>query len=341
MCVQQLLIGSFSSSYNIILFSNGVQHFALTLSSFQILVSLGRLFERKGGIDGHLQLAVRQPPKDFPGPPQQLLPIHRVIQQFGTRHVGRLANQAQDGKGGDGPRGVAKGHENAPSGQRVDGNVHGRFANAVNDALDTLPTGDLHDARRHVDRFVVLVRGARRLVQQNELVAARLFGNGALADGRRANHLVAADFGHLRGPLAGAAGHAVNETPLTGLDQIGVRRGGQVVRRHALHDARRGHVEADRVGDGQEFGGGYGRVLGVRAKDRVGDALSDGNAGRFGFLGHRRHFAAAFLAADKGQIALVQAFAVVRVNEINAGKLVVDNDTAGFEFGDGKVVFDL
>jgi hypothetical protein len=47
------------------------------------------------------------------------------------------------------------------------------------------------------------------------------------------------------------------------------------------------------------------------------------------------------LAADKGQVAGIQAFAVVGVNEINAGIFVFDNDAAGLEGGRGKVGFDF
>lgn len=200
------------------------------------------------------------------------------------------------------------------------------LTDAVDDGLAAFAVGDLHHALDDVDRRVVLKALARHLVEHDQLVAARLLGDGPLALCARADHLVAAQPRHLRGPLAGAAAHAVDQAPLTRLDQVRVRVVREVVRGEALDDARGRHVEPHAGRHLEQLGGGHGGVLGVGLQDRVGHAVTHLPARRLRLGRERRDLAAALLAADERQLALVHARAVVRVDEVDAGELVLDED---------------
>ena len=72
----------------------------------------------------------------------------------------------------------------------------------------------------------------------------------------------------------GAAGRAVDEHPLSGHAQLGVRVRGEVVRGEALHGQAGGHVEAHALGHAEQLARGHRRVLAVRAEHRVGDAVA-------------------------------------------------------------------
>lgn len=113
------------------------------------------------------------------------------------------------------------------------------------------------------------------------------------------------------------------------------------MRREALHHTTRRNVETDRGRHRQQLGSRNCRVLGVGSKDRVGNPITDADSLRRRFVRDRRDGTTAFLSTDKGQITSVEALAVVRVDEVDASELVLDNDLACLEFGRGKVVFDL
>ena len=134
----------------------------------------------------------------------------------------------------------------------------------------------------------------------------------------------------------------MDEHPLAGLDEARVRAVRQVVRGHALHAAGDRHVEGHLLGHGDDFVGGHGGVFRVRLEHgRVRDAVADLDALGRRLGGDGGDEAAALLAADEGKLALVQAGAVVGVDEVDAGVLVLDEDAAGLELGHGVVVLHL
>mmetsp|Transcript_40398 Transcript_40398/g.121720 ORF Transcript_40398/g.121720 Transcript_40398/m.121720 type:complete len:370 (+) Transcript_40398:450-1559(+) len=318
-----------------------VQDLPLTLSSLQVQMSLGRLIQWEGCVNRHIQLALLQPTENFVRPSDQLLPRGDVIQQFRPGNVRRLSDEAEDGEGGNRPRRVPEGDEDAPVSQGVDGDVHRGLADAVDDALDALPVGNFHDLRHDVHRIVVLVGRAGDFVQNEELVAPEGLSDVLLPLGAGPNDLVSPQLGHLRGPLARPPGDAVDEAPLPGLDEVGVGGGGEVVGREALDDARGGDVEADAVGDRQELGGGDGGVLGVRPEDGVRHLVPHLDALGGGLVTDGGDDAPALLPADEGQVARVHPLAVVRVDEIDAGELVLHNDLPRFEGRTGEVRLNL
>lgn len=191
----------------------------------------------------------------------------------------------------------------------------------------------------HIHRRIVLIRSTRRFVQQNQLITPRLGRHILLSLRRRTNHLIPQYLGHLRGPLTRPTRYSVYQTPLTGLNQIRMRRCRQIMRRHALHDTGRGHIQTNRFRDGQQFASRDCGILGVRSKDGIGDPVAHGHARDV--VGDGRYHTGTFLAADKGEIAFVEAFAVVGVDKVDTGELVLDNDAAGGYGGSGKVGFDL
>ena len=103
-----------------------------------------------------------------------------------------------------------------------------------------------------------------------------------------------------------------------------------------------------RGGSGGRVGAGWERWhrqrwhgLGVRLQDRVAHAVADFEAHLLSLWRRGRDGAAAFLPADKREVARVEAGAVVRVDEVDAGVLVVDEDLAVDDGGHGVVVFHL
>ena len=71
------------------------------------------------------------------------------------------------------------------------------------------------------------------------------------------------------------------------------------------------------------------------------DAVAHLDTLRLGLGGHGGDEAAALLAADERELALVQTAAMVRVDEVDAAVLVLDEDAAGRELRDGVVVLHL
>lgn len=134
----------------------------------------------------------------------------------------------------------------------------------------------------------------------------------------------------------------MDEHPLAGLDEPGVRAVRQVVRGHALHAAGDGDVQGHLLGHRHALVRRHRRVLGVRLKHGgVGDAVAHLDALRLRLGRDRSHEAAAFLPADERELALVQTAAVVRVDEVDARVLVRHEHAAGRQLGDGVVVLHL
>mmetsp|Transcript_9150 Transcript_9150/g.19188 ORF Transcript_9150/g.19188 Transcript_9150/m.19188 type:complete len:373 (-) Transcript_9150:116-1234(-) len=322
-------------------FLDFVENLALRSSGLEVLVSLGGFVERKDGVDGNVELSILQPSEDLFGSPQKLFPGSGVVQKLGSCDIGGLADQAQHGEGGDGPGSVAKGDKDSSLGQGIDRDIDRALSDSVDDALDSGAAGDLHHPLDDVHALVVLEARAGDLVQDDQLVAPQVLGDVGFSLGHGTDDLETTEFRHLGRPLAGSAAHAVNQAPLTGLDQIRVRRRSEVVGRQSLDDARGGNVETDTLRYGQELGGGDGGVLAVGLQNRVGNAVADLDPLRGGLFRDVRYGAASFLSADEGEFTGVQSAAVVGVDKVDARVLVLDNDLAGSHLGSGVIGFDL
>eukprot|EP00964_Phaeocystis_antarctica_P126163 scaffold89881_cov55-Phaeocystis_antarctica.AAC.1 len=293
---------------------------ALALARLEVLVALGRVVEREGHVDGHLELAVLEPAEDLVGAVVELGARARVVEQLGPADEGALADEAEHGEGGHGARGVAEGDEDAALRERVDRDVQGVLADAIDDSVAALAAGHLLDPRGDVDGLVVLVARARHLGQHDELVDAARRAHVLLALGHGADDLVAHRLGHLRRPLAGAAAHAVDEHPLAGHAELRVRVRREVVRGEALHGQAGGHVEPDAVRHAEELAGGHGRVLAVGTEDRVGHTVAHLEALGRGLGRHGGDLAAALLPGNERQVACVQAATVVPGHTRHGGR---------------------
>mmetsp|Transcript_54574 Transcript_54574/g.45953 ORF Transcript_54574/g.45953 Transcript_54574/m.45953 type:complete len:423 (-) Transcript_54574:26-1294(-) len=305
-----------------------VEHLASGFTSLEVFVALAGLVERECLVDCHLERAVTKPLEDISRAVQHFRAIYCVIQQLGPSDVGRLGNKTENGEGRHGTRGVAEGYEDTPPGERVDGDVHGSLADTVDNTLYTLAVCDFHDALRDVHTGVILERGARGLVADDELVNTSGAANSLLALGGGANDLVSLDFGHLGGPLAGTATDTVDEAPFAGLNQVCMRAVDQVVRGHALYNAGSCHVQTALVGHRLQLARGHSCVLGIGLEDRVGYSITDLKAHGLGLRGHSSNDAAALLTTNEGELAFVKAAAVVSVDEVDARKFVLDKHLA-------------
>ena len=316
---------------------DAVQHLARRRAALEVLVALGRLVEREGRVHRDLELAALEPAHDLVRAVEELLAVPRVVQELRPAHEARLGDVAQRRVGRHRAGRVAEGHEDAPLRERAEGHVERRLADAVDHGLAARAVRDLQNFGETVDALVVLVGRARRLVVQDQFINTRGLADVALALGAGPNHLVAADLGHLRRPLARAAPDAMNQHPLARLDElrVGVRR--EVVRRQTLDDARNSHVHGHVVRYGQALGRRHGRVLGITPEDRVRDLVADLDV--LDIRPDGDDLAAALLASHKGQIAGVQARAVVRVNKVDAREGVLHQHLARRDVRHGEVTF--
>mmetsp|Transcript_31659 Transcript_31659/g.97738 ORF Transcript_31659/g.97738 Transcript_31659/m.97738 type:complete len:362 (+) Transcript_31659:452-1537(+) len=303
-----------------------VQHLARRRAGLEVFVAVRRLVEREGRVDGDLELARLEPAHDLVRAGEELLAVPRVVQELRAAHERRLGDVPQRRVRGHGARRVAERHEDAALRERAQRHVERRLADAVDDGLAADAVGDLHDLGEAVDGLVILIGGPRRLVVEDELVDARGLAHGGFAFGACADDFVASDLGHLRGPLARTAADAVDEHPVAGLDELRVRVGREVVRRHALDDTRHRDVHGHVAGHREALGRRHRGVLGVRPEDRVRDLVADGDVRDA--LAHGHDLAAALLAADERQVARVEPRPVVRVDEVDARERVLDEDLA-------------
>jgi len=252
-----------------------------------------------------------------------------------------LPMRRKTGKAGTAPDAFPKETKILSLRQRVDRDVHRALSDSVNHALDSSASGDLHHLCDNVNALVVLKAHAGDLVEDDQFVASKVLGDVRLSLGHGTNDLETTEFRHLGSPLARATTDTVYQAPLTGLDQIGVGRRGKVVGRQSLDDARGGNIEANVIGNGQEFGGRDGRVLAVGLQDGVGHAVTDLDAlgGRlFRDVGYG---ASAFLSAHKRKLAGVQAAAMVGVDEVDSRVFILDDNLTGSHLGGGIIGLDL
>ena len=99
------------------------------------------------------------------------------------------------------------------------------------------------------------------------------------------------------------------------------------MRGEALEDHRRGVFEPDAVGQWHDAPGGRERVRGVGAGgEDEGDAVANGDVGDFGANG--RDNAGALEPERQRQIALIEAAAQLRVEQIDARGLDLDHNLA-------------
>ena len=138
----------------------------------------------------------------------------------------------------------------------------------------------------------------------------------------------------LREQQAGAAGSCVHEARVAGLQRI--RRGGEVVRGHALeHDGRtlfRGHAGWQR----DEPVHGHGDRFRIAAEDAGPGHLIAGFDGGY-TRAHGRDGAGALLPEAARQRDLVRAGALVGVDEVDAGRIDLDDRFARLREGIGYV----
>ena len=316
---------------------DGIEDLALGFASLQIQMAFGGLIQRECSINANIELSILEPTKDLIGAGDQFLSSGDVIQKLGAGNVGGLSDQSQDGEGRNCARGIAERDEDTTVGQTTDGDVHSRLADAINDGLASLSIGNLHNLGNNVHRFVVLIRRSGNLIENKKLITAKLGGNVLLALAAGANHLVSTELGHLRGPLARSTADAMDEAPVSLLDEIGVRRAGQVVSGEALHNTSRGGIKPNALRNGKELGGRNRRILGIRTKDRIGDAITNLDSLGGSLIRNSSDGSATLLSTNKGQIASVQTLAVVRVNKVDTSEVVLHNDLTSLQSRGGKI----
>ncbi len=121
--------------------------------------------------------------------------------------------------------------------------------------------------------------------------------------------------GHLREEQAHAAGSGVHQRGVAGLERIGGV--GEIMRRHALQHGRRRLLHAQALRNLDQLRGGNQSVLRVAADDGGGSDRVAGcesrNAGA-----ELLHRARGFAAGIRGQRGLVDAFAEVDLDEVDA-----------------------
>ena len=132
---------------------------ALALARLEVLVALGRVVEREGHVDGHLELAVLEPAEDLVGTVVELGACARVVEQLRPADEGRLADETEHGEGGDGARGVAEGDEDAALRERAD---------ALRDTLVASPSTPKSTGRTHECDGADSVTSGERLALQHQ-----------------------------------------------------------------------------------------------------------------------------------------------------------------------------
>lgn len=153
---------------------------------------------------------------------------------------------------------------------------------------------------------------------------------------RRRNNLGANRMQHLHKQRAAASSSRMHKRPLARLDigSLADKR----PRRQALEIAGGSHLGGDAVGDRDDIAGIDGSVLGIRAALHVDGLGADGELGGRGARGGN-DFAGGFAAQAQRELRrLVQAAAEVCIDEVDAGKLVADEDLVVGECGHGDVL---
>mmetsp|Transcript_961 Transcript_961/g.2333 ORF Transcript_961/g.2333 Transcript_961/m.2333 type:complete len:401 (+) Transcript_961:39-1241(+) len=320
---------------------NLVEHLSRRLASLEIIVAELHILQIEDLVHAHVELASQQPPEDVVRTLQQLLARHRVVVELGARHERALLDVAQRRVGGNCSRRVSEAHEDATTCERVQRNLPSRSSDSIDDALHALSSRDLLHLRDDVDARVVLVRRSWHLVEHDELVDTRRARDIRLRLAACSNHLVSSNLRHLARPLARSRSGSVDEHPLARLDELRVRAVREVVRRESLHSARHGDGHVEVVRHGKHLGSRHGGVLAVRLEDA---AVRDAVANLAELLSLRADCddgASSLLSPDERELSLVQTAAVVRVNEVDSGVLVFDDDASRRELWRGVVRFDL
>jgi hypothetical protein len=177
---------------------------------------------------------------------------------------------------------------------------------------------------------LVVVDGVHRAVLQRQLALGRAAGGG--------DELQAQRPGPLAGDQAHAAGRGMPQHVVAGLQAFGRQRLlQQVLHRQALEHHAGGGVEGDVVGQLAHLRRGHDARFAVRARrvGGVGGAVTDLQVRDT--LAHRFHHAGAFHAQRQRQRVLVQAGALVDVDEVQPAGVVADADLARAGLAHGHV----
>jgi hypothetical protein len=96
-----------------------------------------------------------------------------------------------------------------------------------------------------------------------------------------------------------------------------------------LYHTRGCNVQSNTVGDGEELGGRYSCVFGIRPEYRVGYAVANLDALSGRFIRYGGYSASTFLSADKRKITRIQTLSVIGIDKVDTGKFVLYNDLTG------------
>ena len=280
-------------------------------------MGLGRILQRIGVVDRHVQFAVDDGREQGVGAFQQFRALADVVVEFRPGRKQRaVIVEFGDREWRHRTRGVAETDEQSArleAGQRT--RKRG-LADAVIDDVAEFVAADLLDAR---DEILVVV--------EDDVIAAigeREVGLRLGADG-------ADDMGAERPrPLAGeqpdAAGGGVDQHPMVRLDLEGLVQ--QVPDRQPLQHQHRALLVGDMVGQLDQFVRRDVPLAGIAAEiEIIGDAVAGMKIGHAG--PDRQNLAGGFIAGDERQSRrLVEAGAIIHVDEVQADGMLADANLA-------------
>ncbi len=278
---------------------------------------VGRLRQREGLVDVDDHLAARDHLEQLGRHRFGFLLIGHVVEQGRARDVQRTAlGQFARREGFHGAGRIAEADHQAAPLQAVERRSKRVLAHRVVDHRHAGPARDLFHTRHDV--LVVVVDDVRGAMRQRQFTLL------LRADG--------ADQLHTKGarPLAGDQAHApgcgVEQDRLAGLQRVG--RAKQVLHRQALQHHGGCRLERDRIRELDDDRGRHHAQVGVGAVGPAGvrDAVARLHVGHA--LAHRLDHARAFLAQAAGQRLRIQAGAKVHVDEVQADRVLAQQDLA-------------
>src|SRR5438034_1327275 len=297
------------------------QHLPRGLASFQQPVRLRRLRERELALDAHRQFSALDPAQHLAGPREQLRARRDVVRQRGPGEEQRaLLAQHLRVERSPRPAGLAVPHRHSPVREAAEALPEGRLPDGIVDHLQ------LGSVRQTLHFSLEVLLG----VQDNVVRADPACQRGLLARRDRAQHPCAPEFGDLTEQETHAARGGVHQACVPRLQGVGRSR--EVVRRHALEHYGGALLRAHAVRQHDDPVGRDDDVLGVRAEQaRIRDALPNFGCGHAGANG--AHNPRGFLSQRNRQRDLVEARALVHVDEVHAGSFDLDEHLAGARGG--------
>src|SRR5208337_3411589 len=208
--------------------------------------------------------------------------------------------------------------------QTIEAALESSFTHRVVDHVDALA------AREALDLGLEILVGVENHVGGSSL--ARKLGLGLGGDG--GDNARPDVRGHLRKQQAHAASSGVNQRGIAGLERVsGVDK---IMRSHALQHCRSRLLHAEALRNFDELRGGHQSVLRIAADDGSGDdRIAGGKSCDAGAELLDR--AGSFAAGDQRQGGLVNAFAEIDLDEVDAYGLNAYEDLSRSRLGNGQI----